>query len=253
MNPFQSGLFQSGLCAALLLIPASAVWAGGTATLLSVDGDTLTTVIVEFDGPETLRMTSDTQQDGYLLVREGSAYMVSGLQGEERVIDLAQMMAMMRGMMPTPPALGSDDIGEFVSLEPTGAKETVAGLEGEVFRLTYLDPDGARQNEELVLGQDPTLRELTMAVAALGATMSELASEDAETGLLKLTEELNARGAGVLRFGTTMTVTRLEKATPAASRFELPAEPMQLPNLGGFQMPDASELEGLRERLGSGG
>src|SRR3546814_9286413 len=60
-----------------------------------------------------------------------------------------------------PLATGSEDIDRFVSLEPTDREETVGGLTGTVYHLTYVDRNGRRRTEEAVLSKNPALAELT--------------------------------------------------------------------------------------------
>src|SRR5690606_14643256 len=135
------------------------------------------------------------------------------------------------------------DMARFVSLTDAGRSETVAGISGRVHTLTYVDADGATQTETLVLSKDGRVRELTEAMLLMGRTMTELAGLPANAAADQLSAQLKSQG--LLRHGTTFSLVSLSADRPAASRFDLPAEPTQMPDLGA--------LSGGADNGGSGG
>lgn len=182
---------------------------------------------LEYRGAQYLRMATDAE--GYMLHRDGRLYMVQGRPGQETVMDAGAMLQMFRGAMP--------DTGpqpqRIESLEPTGASETVAGISGEVWSLKYVDDKGRNQQTDLVLSKDARARELSEAFNGFSLTMLRLSGEDTAPAE-RMMAELKKKGRGILRYGNEMKVTYLSGDQIASSRFELPVEPMAMPDFSGL-------------------
>ncbi len=165
------------------------------------------------------------QQPGYMLVRDGEVYAVTQANGKPRVMAMSGMMRPLQGAAPQTMA---DAQVESFSLNPTGRSETVAGLTGEVYTGRIVFADGSRGNGQLVLSDDPLAAELTRAQASVGASFMDRDNP--------MTQQFLAGGRGLLRFsddrGNSMRLSRISRDAPPASAFELPAQPMQMPNLG---------------------
>lgn len=182
---------------------------------------------LEYRGAQYLRMATDAE--GYMLHRDGRLYMVQGRPGQETVMDAGAMLGMFRGAMPDP----GPQPQRIESLKPTGASETVAGISGEVWSLRYVDDQGRQQQADLVLSKDARVRELSEAFNGFSLTLMRLSGQDTAP-LERMTAELKKTGRGMLRYGSEMKVTYLSGDAIASSRFDLPAEPMAMPDFSGL-------------------
>ena len=116
-----------------LLLPGAA-FAGGKATLIKTNpgmqvgggsyGGGETRAIVSWRDADTVRIDED--QSHYSLLRDGKKYWISQSHGETKVMDM--------------PMAGEPDSEEVdqnpFSIEATGATETVAGIEGRVYKVS---------------------------------------------------------------------------------------------------------------------
>mgnify|MGYP003632751187 CR=1 FL=1 len=193
-----------------------AAWAG-QASIQSTAGGQTTSVQLEYSGSKYLRMNIPEQQDSYLLVRDGRAYSVGVQEGQAYVMDLQSLPNV--GFA----SVGTSEVGAVSDLKNTGRVETVAGVRGEVWLLTYSDANGAIRTDELVLSSDARARELTRAMTAMAQSMANAPSNP-------LAQQIGDKG--VLRLGDQMRVTAISAGEPDASRFELPAQPTAVPALG---------------------
>ena len=139
-----------GWCMLLWLVPGVA-WAGGTAHFVS-EG---TTVIVEFDGAGAMRIEEVGQTDAYMIMREGKLYSVASQDGNPIVIEMGGAMAMVQAMGGK--SLFNHGAEEVISFRDTGRNETVAGLSGPVYEMTFFDEAGNRATETMVLSKDATV------------------------------------------------------------------------------------------------
>lgn len=226
------GLAATALAACSLAFCPLAAAAGGSAMMQTFDpdGDGVDVAIESLDA-QHLRLSSPQHPEAYLVMLGDKTYNVLQFGSLPIVMDAADMLSQMGGQMPSAPS-PTDDIRKLVSLEPTGQKETVAGIVGERQRLRYLDSKNQPREEELVTVRDPLLHDLSFGLYRLGTVMGAAAGITTPEGADRLARELSAKGLGLLRMGTRMRVVSVNRAAPAASRFELPAEPMQ----GGLPM-----------------
>ncbi len=213
----------------MLLAPVLA-WAGGTAVLDISDGEETHQVTYEYDGGN-VRMSMAANAEGYTLIRGGTPYAV--VTGDQTmVIDLSQTMQMIGSMtqMPEGPTSGVEG---FVSLVDTGRSETVAGIKGKVHMLTYVE-DGEQKTAEVVLSSDRRVQDFSKAMMQFAQSMVKASGREMPKGSSELEARLMSGELGMLRMGSEMRVSRLDSGTPAASRFELPAAPTQMPSLDGL-------------------
>lgn len=210
---------QTFILTAALLASASVAQAG-TATIMGQGSSRPSTL--EYRGADKLRMATDAQ--GYLLNRDGKLYMVQGSQGKETVIDAGNMLGKFGASTPKGP-----NPSKIISLKKTGQSEKVAGIKGEVWSMRFVDSDGKQQDTDLVLSKDARVRELRDAMH--GFTLALLGNDaNGVAAAERMITELKQRGRGILRFGSDMTVTEITGTKVAKSRFELPAEPMAMPD-----------------------
>ena len=230
-------LYLSFLVALVALLMVGAAQAGGSASIVAGDnlndpGAQSVRSRIEFDSAKRVRLQANRGVDGYLLVRDGSAYAVANLNGQQMVFDYAQTMAQFGGMARSlaPRSLVTD--GRFVNLTGPGRIETIAGFTGRVWLLTTVNTAGRERQDELVLTRDPRVRELTDALLTTGRIVARAFPELDSEANEQLAKELRNRGTGLLRIGNSFLLERLDPVTPAAVRFELPSPPMVLPDLG---------------------
>ena len=125
---------------AVALCTAGGAWADVT-TVQTNNGDTMT---YEYEG-DKLRIDVG-QQDSYMLLVDGTVYSVTRSDGEYMVVDVSQAMSMF-GSALRDAAPGAAD-SRVESFEATGRKETIAGIEGEVYLVKYIDHEGKAQQGE---------------------------------------------------------------------------------------------------------
>lgn len=206
----------NGLCLALLLVLPGITLAGGQATLRTGDG--VASEILWQDA-QTLRMQNAGDQD-YFIVRDGKAYAVSRRGGKPMVLDMGAMLQMMRGA-----GRGNDQQPSFPqpgSFEATGERETVAGIEGEVYRMSWTDHTGRERTQEVVLTDRPLVVEMTRAY--LGSVGAMFDGENASG----FQQAMPGGHQGLLRVGEDFRLVSISGDTPGDGPFELPAEPTSL-------------------------
>lgn len=206
----------------IIVIAGSLLWgaasAGGNATW-SGGGQSMQ---IDWRDADTVRM--NTSANDYMLVRDGKAYMVSNRGGQPMVLDWDAMRSMI-GAAPVPKTQGPVGDDALVSMEATGRTETVAGIEGEYYRITYRD-DGVEKSREVVLSDHPLAVEMTQ---AWFTTMQAIAGSAGGEGSIDF--EFADRELGMLRSGDDFRVTEISDETPPAGDFELPAEPRSIPGM----------------------
>ncbi len=238
---------QQALFLLATMLVGTSVAHAGTATITNKGSSRPSTL--EYRGADKLRMATDAQ--GYLLKRDGKLYMVQGAKGQETVIDAGNMLSTFGANAPKGP-----NPSKVISLKKTGQTETVAGISGEVWAMRFVDSEGKERETDLVLSGDARVRELRDALH--GFTLA-LLGNDAEgiAAAERMIAELKQRGRGMLRFGSDMQVTQITDTPVASARFDLPAEPMAMPDfssLMGGKKPassqDAAAGEYLDEKAG---
>lgn len=226
-------LKQLGIVFSLALAAGNVHANSGSATFSGADGET---IHMEYAG-DKLSMAVGGGDDRMVL-RDGKMYLISGTT----VIDAGSMLGMVGQ---NAPSLGADDIDQFSSLTATGRSETVAGVKGDVHLLEYVDGDGRTQRKELVLSKDAKAVALSGALMNMATTVAKLTNTDVAASHAQF--EAALKGRGILRVDNEFKVVSFGNA-PAASRFELPSAPQQLPNLlglmGGGANADANAESG---------
>ncbi len=213
------------LVTGLLLAASLPALADGQATLESRSDQGNATMEVSWAGDD-LRMDFPQQaQAGFMLLKDGQGYMVSQMQGQTMVMDMARLkeMAESMGGDQAVGGLTSQQAASVESLEATGESETIAGLEGEVYRLSWTDKAGTAHDDTLVLSDDAQVRELMTAFHAYQQTMTGEPDPIATA--------LEERGLGMLRFGERFRIAEMRDTTPPASAFELPEDAMTLEDM----------------------
>lgn len=227
MRPAIKPCFRPIFAAIFTLAANAASAASGSVALQTFDSDgNGVDVIIESLDAQHMRLSSPQHQEAYLVLLDGRTYNVLQFGSMPIVMDAAEMLSQMGGRMPSAPS-PSDDIHQLVGLEPTGRKETVAGVIGDVQRLRYLDSRNQAREEELVTARDALLHDMSVGLYKLGTVMGAAAGVRTPAGSDQLARELDAKGLGILRMGLRMRLMSVDRRPPPASRFELPAEPMR--------------------------
>ena len=223
---FKKHSMAKGLSAAIAagaLFSANAL--AGTAVVSMEGGGDVT---YEYTDTE-LRMGAPSESS-YAVIRDGKMYAVTYEGGQPMVIDAGSVM---KGFASTMQQNAPSDLtAEIVTMENTGVEETVAGVKGEVYRVTVRDNGGQERTEEVVLSKDKRAKEFTNALFLMATLGSSLGGEDALKGAEDMKKRLDAEGVGFLRFGDEMKITSINSDAVSADRFELPAEPMDMSGLG---------------------
>jgi osmotically-inducible protein OsmY len=207
----------AGLC---LLMPAHVLAAGAATLEISADQSSSRMDMSWRD--QNLRMEMPDQGSAYLLIHGDKAYSVTTEQGQTMVLDMSSMREMAQS--------GNEDVdlGSLEQLEATGESETIAGIEGEVYRVVWTDGNGQTHEDTAVLSDNAVVRGMTDAFRRSAEAMGGNADP--------FNDALDQRNAGILRFSDDFRVVSISGDAPPASDFELPAEPMSLEDLMRQQM-----------------
>lgn len=211
----------------------------GAADLQNKDG---TTMKFEYQG-DNLRVNTGQGDDSYMLLVDQHMYVVSTSDGNTTVIDLNQAMSMFGSMAgaATPSVVAS----KVVSMDATGRSEVQAGITGEVYNLRYIDDDGKEHRTELLLSDDPRTKAFSQAMNRMATTLAKSAGKDFANATGDMEKRLDTLDKGVLRYGDDMRITAISDRKIDPSRFVLPAEPTEIPNLGDiFKQSSASSEAG---------
>jgi len=103
------------------------------------------------------------------------------------------------------------------SVSATGATEVVAGIEGDLYEITWIDMTGERHTDTMVLSDDPLVLEFNDVFSDLAGTGE---TDDPRSAAIV------AEGKGLLRFGEMFRVVEINGDTPPSGAFELPADPV---------------------------
>lgn len=209
--------------AALLMIALSPLyaWAAGTATI-ETDGESHT---IAWMNSNTIRVDMPAAEGGYMIARDGKVYMVS-TESAGGMPPVMEIGGMMQGFAEMGNSAEDDHAGplakHITSIKATGKKETVAGIDGDVYELTTTDKQGKSETMRAVFTDDPLAVEMTAAFIAFSETMV-----GAET-IAEFTSALPKNKGGLLRMGDEMVVQSIVADPPSASAFELPAKPVNM-------------------------
>lgn len=209
------------------LLCCGAVWAAGSATyqIRTPGSGTLSIDYAWRDGAVRMQFG---QRGGYMLMRDGEVFMVTQAGGRARVIALSSMPRAFQGAGNFDMAGMSKKQVKSSELNATGRVVTVAGISGEVYEIHVVYSDGTTSSGQLVLSDNPLVVEMTQAWSRFGSSFG--------SGGTPMAHELRGRGLGLLRYksesGHTLALASISHDAPPASAFELPAEPMQIPNFG---------------------
>ncbi|MFN2327588.1 MAG: hypothetical protein ABR612_01600 [Chromatocurvus sp.] len=218
-----------GSLSALALIYANAGLAG-SATVESPNGERM---VFEYADGNKLRLNT-RQQDTYMLVRDNTLFAVSYNNGQPMVVNASTMMKGFADMARmTEQAAPAGATAEVVSIKATGRRETVAGINGEIYEITTRE-EGENISQEVVMSSDARALEFRDALFTMVRASTESMDEELRRNSEDFRNRLGDMNMGILRYGTEMKIAAIDGSAVAASRFELPAKPIDMNDLGGL-------------------
>lgn len=224
-----------------LLVSAGALAAGSVRyEVRDTESNQTATMQIEWLNGQRVRMEVSSVQmpegmQAWTLLRDDKLYSVNVNRGQATVMEMSSMLRM-AGRMATQamPGGSMDDMHELQEFRATGRRETVAGVSGEVYLATWRDGRGQTQQSELVLSTDRTVVELSQAMLAVGRQMAAATESAPKAGRNALEQRLQSQQMGLLRMGDQMRAVEVNRRSPGAERFELPAAPISVPNMAGL-------------------
>lgn len=211
------------LAAAAALGLAPLAHADGVAEIAAPSSGSSEQVRIAWHDADTLRV--DTNEPGsYILARDGSLYAVTDQAGPDLVVlDMSSMGAMAQSMGGDMPSIDGHRAASVETVRATGRRETVAGIDGEIYEIEWTDASGAGRKDEAVLSDNRLAREFTAAFSAF-ATAVDSASDARSLAI-------EQRELGILRYGDDFRLVSLSGDGPGAGHFALPAEPMTMQDM----------------------
>lgn len=199
---------------------------GGQVTMMD-EGER---VQLEFLGKDLLRINDNSGQ-GYMIMRDAKLYTVMQEAGQTMVFDLSAMAAMTGGNMEESSVWG-DEVREVLEISNTGSEETVAGIVGEVFTMRYVDSRGTTQSSTMVLTKNETVVAMSQSMHEMTKLLIQASNTKVDKSITEMEQHILGKGYGVLKLDDGFELVSISSEAPAASRFELPAKPMQIPGMG---------------------
>lgn len=217
------------LFALLLTAAALPALAGGNATIQTNTGQGgSSTMKISWADADTVRFEPQGQP-GYMLLRDGKVYSVTNAGGQLMVMDMSSLNKLSGAAgasMPTGKAPIIANAQAVSDWRATGDEETIAGIDGEVYAITWTDTEGQAHTDRAVLSDDPAVMEMSAAFATFSRVMMDSAAR--ESGSNPVDQRLQAENLGVLRFADKFQVSSISGDAPPAGDLELPAEPQDL-------------------------
>lgn len=213
-------------------VQANAASNAGTAVFQSKEGGANSTTRFEYLDESTSRMDVEGQKNGdaYMLFKGGKALVVTHTQGQTIVMDMAQLSSMASSFGVATDQSTKGFTSSIDSMKATGKKETVAGIQGEVYQLEWLE-NGEKRQDELVLSKDKKARAYTRAWMNAIRMMQKAGAQQEIKGD-HLVARLDKKKLGILRLGDRFELKSIKSSSPDVARFEVPESTMEMPNLG---------------------
>lgn len=206
----------------------STAMADGRAVFQTADAS-MPSLTFSWQAPERSRLDTPNET-AHVIAVDGKAYGVAKVAGHPVTMDLDQLAALL-GQHNALARLGPDAVvpTQITALEPTGQPETVAGVTGERYRVSWVDSEGRARIDEAVLTDDPLV--LEMQDALLGGMTRAIARGTGVSGHETAERELERRGLAVLRFGDDFRLESISDDPQPDGRFAMPSKPVDLQQL----------------------
>lgn len=211
-------MHASKLALAAALLPLAAM-AAGTATLEG-DGDTMEVMWQDTDNARF----GQADDDDYMLMQSGKVYLVMHEGGAPQVLDIGDMAQMFMAF------LDEDTLNELMpetvdNIKATGKSETIAGIKGDVYEISYTTGSGETETREAVLTGNKTVTELTDVALHTFRTLTGTPE------LGRFVDDLPKDRRGILRLDDSHILASISDRKPDDSLFELPGKPQGLQDL----------------------
>lgn len=228
MKPLIRSILHASLFVGLGTTVASAALADGQARFKTADRS-MPSLMFSWQTAERNRLDTPNET-AHVLAIDGKAWGVAKVAGYPVTMGLDQLATLL-GQHNALARLGPDAVvpSQITSLEATGQRETVAGVDGERYRVSWVDSEGNARIDEAVLTDDPLVRE--MQDALLGGMTRAIASGTGVIGHESAEQELTRRGLAVLRFGDDFRLESISDARQPDARFARPSKPLDLQQL----------------------
>lgn len=171
---------------------------------------------LEFNEKGQLRVTSNGLDSMGVIARDKRIYFFGELKGKPKVVDLLAALKKLKDKGKTRPE-SDPAVEEIADIKPTGHKETIAGIEGEVHTVTWALA-GKKRTEEIVLTRDPRLAAVIKGLSLDPGLMSQKPRKS------ELKEQVNALGAFLLKSPDSVVVS-VDFSPIPDERFALKAKP----------------------------
>ena len=217
----------------ILLLLSNSAMSSGIATFKGMDNGKPYTLSLEYLNKDVSRidMDDDSDVDSYLLFNEKLVQVITAYQGNTLVMDLASVSQMAQGLgVMSVLGIDSENMSVRVTrLEPTGKKEKVAGIEGDVYKLSWTR-NNVKQEDVLVLSKDVRVWQYTQAwVNALDAI--SLSSPSINIQGDQLLNRVSNDKVGILRLGNRFRLVSVQSRPVSPARFVAPDTSFTIPGL----------------------
>ncbi len=217
----------------ILLLLSNSAMSSGIATFKGMDNGKPYTLSLEYLNKDVSRidMDDDSDVDSHLLFNEKLVQVITAYQGNTLVMDLASVSQMAQGLgVMSVLGIDSENMSVRVTrLEPTGKKEKVAGIEGDVYKLSWTR-NNVKQEDVLVLSKDVRVWQYTQAwVNALDAI--SLSSPSINIQGDQLLNRVSNDKVGILRLGNRFRLVSVQSRPVSPARFVAPDTSFTIPGL----------------------
>ena len=218
----------------LLILTSNSALSSGIAIFEGMDNGKPYSLSLEYLNKDISRidMDDDSDVDSYLLFNEKLVQVITSYQGNTLVMDLASVSQMAQGLgVMSVLGIDSENLSvRVVSLDPTGKKEKVAGIEGDVYKLTWTR-NNVKQEDELVLSKDARVWQYTRVwVNALDAISHSSPSINIQGD--ELLNRVSNDKVGILRLGNRFRLVSVQSRSVSPDRFVAPDTSFTIPGLG---------------------
>ena len=191
---------------------------------------------VEYFDANNIRMS--TEDELYLLVINSDIYLINGdsITDVNAFRDKVKDWSIVR-FLAKKVGSRSKKIPSPGSLKATGEIETIAGIQGEVYRATITDVEtGTTEDQEIVLTKHPKLVELKHAMQSISDRNMKTFHNKGFAHMKNAMQDTFPPDVSILRYGDKFHVTSF-------SVKDLPIERFQLPNNNPIkELPSISDL-----------
>ena len=207
------------------LLPASNAFADGEARFSTSNPD-VPALTFSWRGDQHSRLDSPGQP-AHVIAIDGQAWGVTSVAGQPVAMDLESLSRILG------PDSGLDHLGpgsvvpaRLTALEATGRTERVAGITGEVYRVSWEDNHGQARMSEAVFTDHALVREMQSAL--VDGMAAAIARRGNIAGPEQAYAELRHRGLAVLRFSDAFRLESIEGSEQPGDPFMLPRRPIDL-------------------------